>query len=61
MLYWNKFGIPDKGIYYAGGWQSPVSLWWIDPKKENNLEAAQKYDTGLPKEKEVIDYWNRLD
>jgi len=61
MLYWNKFGIPDKGIYYAGGWQSPITLWWMDPKKENNLETARQYDTGLSKEKEVIDYWDRLD
>jgi len=61
MLYWNKFGMPEKGLYYATGWQSPITLWWIDPTKENKLIGARKDDLQLPIEKQLIDYWNRAD
>ena len=60
MLYWNKFGIPEKGLYYAGGWQSPITLWWIDPSKETKLANARENGSTLPKEPETIDYWNKL-
>jgi len=59
MLYWNKFGIPEKGLYYATGWQSPITLWWMDPQKQNNLKGSISNGTKLPTEKETIDYWNR--
>ncbi len=59
MLYWNKFGMPDKGLYYAGGWQSPITLWWIDPVKEHKLINAKQENSQLPIEKQLIDYWNR--
>ena len=59
MLYWNKFGIPEQGISYVGGWQSPISMWWIDPKKETKLNSAKNNNTKLPKEPEIIDYWNK--
>ena len=59
MLYWNKFGMPDKGLYYAGGWQSPITLWWMDPVKEHKLINAKQTDSQLPIEKQLIDYWNR--
>ena len=61
MLYWNKFGMPDKGLYYAGGWQSPITLWWIDPSRENKLSSSRENNTQLPIEKQLIDYWNRAD
>jgi len=61
MLYWNKFGMPEKGLYYATGWQSPITLWWIDPTIENKLIDARKDDLQLPIEKQLIDYWNRAD
>ena len=61
MLYWNKFGMPEKGLYYASGWQSPITLWWIDPTRENKLAGARKDDLPLPIEKQLIDYWNRAD
>ena len=61
MLYWNKFGMPEKGLYYATGWQSPITLWWIDPTRENKLIGARKDDLQLPIEKQLIDYWNRGD
>ena len=59
MLYWNKFGIPKKGLYYATGWQSPITLWWIDPQKERALNSSINNGTVLPKETQTIDYWNR--
>jgi len=59
MLYWNKFKMPDWGLYYASGWQSPISLWWIDPSKEKKLIQAKADNTSIPKETEIIDYWNR--
>tara|TARA_B100001142_G_scaffold87618_1_gene89333 strand:+ start:7096 stop:8985 length:1890 start_codon:yes stop_codon:yes gene_type:complete len=58
MLYWNKFGIPDKGISYVGDWRSPIYYWWIDPSKEKSLTNAKENGSSLPKEKEIIDYWN---
>ena len=59
MLYWNKFGIPEKGLYYATGWQSPITLWWIDPQKENKLNSAILENSKLPTENQTIDYWGR--
>ena len=58
MLYWNKFGIPKKGLYPANGWQSPIDLWWIDPKRETSLTNARKNNTQLPKRQELINYWD---
>ena len=57
MLYWNKFGIPEKGISFVGDWRSPISMWWINPSKEKNLNNAEQNGTRLPKENEIIDYW----
>ena len=58
MLYWNKFGMPEKGISYIGDWRSPIYYWWIDPSKETDLMNAKEQGSGLPKEKEIIDYWD---
>tara|TARA_B100001029_G_C14968027_1_gene398479 strand:- start:436 stop:1002 length:567 start_codon:yes stop_codon:yes gene_type:complete len=60
MLHWNKFGYPEKGLYYATGWQSPITLWWIDPNKKEKLTNARANNTSLPIEKEIVDYWNRI-
>lgn len=58
MLHWNKFGMPEQGLYYKTGWQSPLTLWWIDNNKKELLKNAQKTDGNLPIEDEIIDYWN---
>ena len=58
MLYWNKFGIPKKGVSFVGDWRSPISMWWVDPKKEKTLDKARANKTKLPKESEIVDYWN---
>ena len=57
LLYWNKFGIPEKGISFVGDWRSPISMWWIDSTKETQLINAQNNNLKLSKESEVIDYW----
>ena len=59
MMYWNKLQMPDKGLYYAGGWQSPITLWWVDPNKEQDLINAKTNNTSLPNNPDLIDYWNR--
>ena len=60
-LNWDKFGIPDNGVGYAGGWLQPISMWWIDPDKKEKLQDVIKNGGILPIEKEVIDYWNNLE
>ena len=59
-LNWDKFGIPDNGVGYAGGWLQPISMWWIDPDKKIKLQEALKNGNSLPIEEEVIDFWNNL-
>ena len=59
MLYWNKFGIPEKGISYVGDWRSPISMWWVDSKKNSTLISAKNNKIKLPKEPETVDYWNK--
>jgi microcin C transport system substrate-binding protein len=59
MLYWNKLDMPEWGLYYASGWQSPLTLWWVDPSKEHQLIEAKKNNTSMPYNNEIIDYWNR--
>ena len=60
-LNWDKFGIPENGVGYAGGWLQPISMWWIDPDKKEKLQDVIKNGGTLPVEKEVVDYWNNLE
>ena len=60
MLYWNKFGMIASGVDYTGDWRSPIVYWWIDPHEEKKLSDAKENGKTLPKEKEIIDYWNKL-
>ena len=50
--------MPEKGISYIGDWRSPIYYWWINPSKEKELMTAKSAGYSLPKEEEVIDYWN---
>ena len=69
QLYWNKFGVPEKGISYVGDWQSPIFMWWVDPDKEKQLLAAQRDNNylsppnvGTPASNGdwiEVDYWNK--
>ena len=57
-LNWNKFGMPEHGIGYSGGWLEPIKYWWIDPIKKTELAKAQSSGSKLPITSETIDYWN---
>jgi microcin C transport system substrate-binding protein len=69
MMYWNKFGIPEKGISYIGDWMAPIFMWWVDPDKEIELKNAITSQKNLPPSKagkkssdgdwNEIDYWNK--
>lgn len=42
VAFWNKFGMPSWGIpRYEDGYGGFV-VWWVDPEKEKQLEAARK-------------------
>ena len=58
MLYWNKFDMPEWGAYYKTGWQSPITLWWADPTKQEKLKKARQTNSQLLIEPGIIDYWN---
>ena len=60
-LNWDKFGMPEKGISYSGGWLDPIIYWWIDPvKKEQINKALKNQNITIPIESEIIDYWDNL-
>ena len=40
MVYWNKFGQPKGTITRIGDYRDPPSVWWFDPEKNQQLEAA---------------------
>ncbi len=42
MLYWNKFGQPKGIITRIGDYRDPLSMWWIDPQKNAQLEEAMR-------------------
>ena len=40
VVYWNKFGYP-KGVFTRiGDYRDAVSLWWLDPSKDQPLQEA---------------------
>lgn len=43
VLFWNKFGMPDWGTAraYRAEYDNMFVLWWVDPEKEQQLEAAR--------------------
>jgi microcin C transport system substrate-binding protein len=42
MLYWNKFGQPKGIITRIGDYRDPLTMWWIDPNKNAQLEEAMR-------------------
>ena len=48
------------GLPYKGDWRSPIVYWWIDPDKDKKLSDARENGKTLPKETEIIDYWNKI-
>jgi microcin C transport system substrate-binding protein len=58
ILYWNKFGMPDYGLWRTSEYENAFSLWWIDPAKENALKAARKDGTSLEVPPLEIHVWD---
>jgi microcin C transport system substrate-binding protein len=56
LLYWNRFGMPEMPLGKYNGESFAVDYWWIDPKLNNELEAAQTGNTSLPLKEPNI-YW----
>ena len=45
IAYWNKFGHPEGYLTRYRRLSRPVSLWWIDPQKEQQLAQAMRDDS----------------
>lgn len=58
LLYWNKFGMPENALSYAGDFGDVFSLWWEEPELAKQVEAAKK-DKSLKMDKAPaeIDFW----
>jgi microcin C transport system substrate-binding protein len=42
MVFWNKFGMPESVLTRLGDYREPPGLWWFDPEKSRQLEAAMR-------------------
>ncbi len=42
FVFWNKFGTPQGHISRVGDYSDPISMWWIDPGKEQALANAMR-------------------
>jgi len=58
IAYWNKFGHPANYLTRIGDYTDLVSLWWIDPQKEQELNRAMA-DSSIKFEVPPVDnrYW----
>lgn len=45
VAFWNKYGMPEWGIPRIGDTSSMHIVWWVDPKLESELTAAQSDST----------------
>tara|TARA_B100002003_G_scaffold235185_1_gene249840 strand:+ start:825 stop:1214 length:390 start_codon:yes stop_codon:yes gene_type:complete len=59
VVHWNKFGMPETGISYAGNWYDLIEMWWYDPNKESELKKTQLSSTATisPLGINIIDFW----
>src|SRR5688572_5518987 len=44
LAFWNKFGFPESYLTRYGYYRDPLSLWWIDPQKAQQLAQAMRDD-----------------
>ena len=59
VLYWNKFGVPERGLPKYGDWRDVFSTWWIDPEKAETLKKARKAGTPIePKPTYILRGWD---
>lgn len=54
ILYWNRFGTPEKIFDKFGREESIPIYWFYDIKKAKTLEVAEKQDSTLPEEPKEI-------
>ncbi|MDP2865667.1 MAG: extracellular solute-binding protein [Elusimicrobiota bacterium] len=58
ILYFNKFGHPEKYFYKIGDYRGMISLWWADPLKEKALNEAMNNGVSLPVGETVQRPWD---
>lgn len=58
LLYFNKFGHPEKYLSPLSTYSGLVSQWWIDPRKEKALEEAMASGTPQPVGETVQRPWD---
>lgn len=58
IAFWNKFGYPEYYISRIGDFQDVIGLWWYDPEKDKQLEAAKRDKSiQLPVGETMSRYW----
>jgi microcin C transport system substrate-binding protein len=58
LAFWNKFGTPETYLTRIGNYRDPLTLWWVDPQKEQQLaEAMRGSSTNLPVGETDVRYW----
>jgi microcin C transport system substrate-binding protein len=61
IIYWNKFGTPPGYVTRTGDYYGIYQLWWADPGKDSQLQAALrnqslKLDVGPTDDRYWLDY-----
>ena len=56
LLYWNRFGMPEKPLGKYNGESFAVDYWWLDTNKNAELEKAISENKDLEKKEPNI-YW----
>lgn len=57
VLYWNKFGYPDYYFSRFSDYRSIISLWWIDPAKEEEMKKAMASDASMKIGPVEVKFW----
>ena len=58
ILYFNKFGHPEKYFSKIGDYRGIISQWWLDPEKEKALQEAMRTGASLPVGETVQRPWD---
>ena len=58
IAYWNRFGMPPGALTRIGDYRDAVTLWWIDPQKQQALtQAMSSSSVTLPMNPVENRYW----
>jgi microcin C transport system substrate-binding protein len=58
LAYWNKFGQPPGYVTRIGDYRDLMTLWWFDPARSSQLEAALRSPTATMDVGQTDDrYW----